>query len=101
MKRYYKFTLISTVLIILVFQSGCKKGWLDVNYNPNQLTDNNITPDILLPPLLTDAAVIGSDFEILNMWMGYWAAPSLPTNLNLTNYTDMPGSTSISRILLF
>jgi hypothetical protein len=95
MKRYYKFTLIATVLITLVLQSGCKK-WLDVNYNPAQLADNSVTPDLLLPPLLLDAAGTPPDFEVLSMWLGYWAAPTLATNLNLTNYTDVASGTSAS-----
>jgi hypothetical protein len=96
MKRYFKITFIFAVLITMVSQSGCKKGWLDVNYNPSQLADNSITSDLLLPPLLLESAGLPPDFEILNMWMGYWAAPSLATNLSITTYTNVATNTIAS-----
>ncbi|TCC99465.1 SusD/RagB family nutrient-binding outer membrane lipoprotein [Pedobacter hiemivivus] len=89
MKRYFNFTLIAAILLTFLSQSSCKKGWLDVNYNPQQLTDNVVTPDLLLPPLLLECAALPPDFEILSMWLGYWAAPTLGTNQSLTNYTDV------------
>ncbi len=101
MKRSYKFLLLSTLFAAFMLQSSCKKDWLDVNYNPRELTNTNATPDLLLAPLMEDAASIPSDFEYLSMWMGYWAAPSLPPALNFTNYTNVSSGTIPSQGIPF
>jgi hypothetical protein len=96
MKRSYKNIFLSAVASVFVLASGCKKDWLDVNYNPKELTNTNAHPYLILPPLLQQAAGLSTDFEVVSAWMGYWAAPSLPPALSLTNYTNvsyggMPG----------
>jgi len=92
MKRKCKNIALSAIFVCLVAQSGCKKDWLDVNYNPRELTNTNAKPYLLLAPVLDDAAFIAPDFEYLSMWMGYWAAPSIPPALNFTNYTNVASS---------
>lgn len=89
MKRQYKNIVLAALFVCFMLQSSCKKGWLDVNYNPRELTDTKATPDLLLAPVLEEAGYIPSDFEILSMWMGYWSAPALPPALNFTNYTNV------------
>ncbi|TCC97155.1 SusD/RagB family nutrient-binding outer membrane lipoprotein [Pedobacter hiemivivus] len=101
MKRTYKIIITSTILMSSLLHSGCKKGWLDVNYNPRELTNTNATPNLILPPLLEAAAAIPSDFEVLSMWLGYWAGPALPPALNLTNYTNIPSGSVPSQTLPF
>lgn len=57
--------------------SSCKKSWLDVNYNPSELTDSAATPDLILRPLLAglDWSLNYGDF--LYSWMGYWCKPQI------------------------
>lgn len=101
MKLKYKNTILSAIFACLIVQSGCKKGWLDVNYNPRELTNINATPDLLLAPVLEEAAFIAPDFEYLSMWMGYWAAPTLPPALNFTNYTNIASGSSPGQGVVF
>jgi Starch-binding associating with outer membrane len=55
---------------------GCKKGFLDVNKNPNQST--NASPELVFPAALANTAArldnaIGT-FSFISAWMGYVAA---------------------------
>lgn len=71
----YKAGLL-VVLAAVSFMSGCKKGWLDINDNPNNPTDNNITPELIF-----NAAAVGTaarqasgNWRFLNSWVGYFSA---------------------------
>ena len=101
MKKYFRLLSLAAIIMILLFQSSCKKGWLDVNYNPRELTNTNASPKLLLPAMLEDAAVLPQDFEICSMWMGYWTGPNIPTSLNLSNYTNVPSLSIPSKTLPF
>src|SRR6476659_497760 len=69
--------------IILIFIAaltlvgiGCKKGFLDVNKNPNQST--NASPELVFPAALANTVTrldnaIGT-FSFISAWMGYTAA---------------------------
>lgn len=90
MIRSYK--ALSTVLIFTItaiFLSGCKKGWLDVNNNPREITSPTAQPDMMIAPLLEQAGNKGVEFETLSMWLGYWCAPKLPPGLGFTNYSNV------------
>ncbi|NII23564.1 SusD/RagB family nutrient-binding outer membrane lipoprotein [Pseudoflavitalea sp. X16] len=73
--------ILFSLLLITITHTGCRKGWLDVNYNPGELTDSLATPDLVLPSLLDEwTAASGMDFKVnfnglLNQWMGYWCEP--------------------------
>lgn len=74
--------------VFLLFSTSCKKGWLDVNYNPLELTDSSATPDLVLPSIMMEwpgASITGLSWEsfmgALPYWMGYWCDPN-----------DVPGS---------
>lgn len=78
MRNQYKLLFITLCTAGVMFLAGCKKGWIDINYNPLQLTENNATPDIILPDLLLSSqSVVNDDF--LQAWMGYWASSDYPT----------------------
>lgn len=72
--------IIFSLLLITLIHTGCSK-WLDVNYNPGELTDSSATPDLVLPALLEEwTAANDIDFKVnfsglLNQWMGYWCEP--------------------------
>ncbi len=72
-----KTQIINIVCIGLMISlvAGCKKGYLDVNTNPNTAT--NTTPELVLPQALTTTAAqqsaVGSQNTVISCWMGYWA----------------------------
>ena len=61
--------------LVLSLVAGCKKGYLDVNSNPNSAI--NTTPELVLPQALTTTAAqqsaVGSVNTVVSCWMGYWA----------------------------
>lgn len=68
-KNILKLSLIATVFVT----SSCS-GYLDVNENPNAVTDKNVTPELIFPQTQTAMANrLASRFVFLNNWMGYWA----------------------------
>ncbi len=74
MKKYTIKSLILMVAANCLFLTSCKK-WLDVNYNPNEQTETNTTPDLILPPLLLECADINNNAMVaLPAWMGYWSS---------------------------
>lgn len=70
-KKIIQVLLCASMLLPL----SCKKGWLDVNYNPNQLGDMNVTPDLILPALLGGLGGENTECPTLQRWMGYWCVP--------------------------
>jgi hypothetical protein len=76
--KYVKKTGLWVVVAVLsasVF-SGCKKGFLDINDNPNTPTDNNITPELIFNRAAVASAQrqASGNFRFLNSWMGYFSA---------------------------
>ena len=69
MKKY----IIVFVTIVSIF--GCKKGYLDINENPNQPGDGLISsPDLILPRALhATAARHGAGYATLANWCGQWS----------------------------
>lgn len=61
------------VLVIAV--SSCKKGFLDVNDDPNRVTDKNITPELIFPQAAnaTGGRTASGNWVFLDNWLGYWA----------------------------
>jgi len=82
--HYYKkrFTLILFVLVGLIF-SSCTKEWLNVNYNPDDLTNSETEPYLMVAAILSSASgqPVKED-EYLQNWMGYWCRPG-PTALGV------------------
>lgn len=75
-----KKTLHITLLAIIC--NSCSKDWLNVNYNPLELTDSIATPDLILPELLVGGGpwegltgTMDIDLVLFNNWMGYWSSP--------------------------
>lgn len=67
--------LLVVVAAVSLFTS-CKKGWLDINDNPNSPTDSNITPELIF---VAAAEGVGDrqasgNFRFLNSWVGYLSA---------------------------
>ena len=62
------------ILVTITSLFGCKKGYLDINENPNQPGDGTITADLLLPRALhATAARQGAGYGTLANWSGQWS----------------------------
>ena len=60
------------ILSSLVVLFGCKKGFLDINQNPNNAT--SATPELILPNALNQAAArTVNSYAFISGWMGQWA----------------------------
>lgn len=70
---------LSILLLFIIFTASCKKGWIDINYDPAQASDQTTTPDLILAPLLLAQGDLVDHELTFEEWMGYWCYP---------NYTD-------------
>lgn len=71
---------------------GCKKGYLDINTNPNSATESVITPDLHITAQMTStAARNASSWDFMARWLGYWSASgsysrsTVEMSYNITN----------------
>jgi hypothetical protein len=83
--------LFSTVAGLTM--TGCKKGFLDINQNPNQAVESNITANLVLPNALNvTAGRITTGFGFAHHWIGYWApSGSFSSNTTETTYNITTG----------
>ncbi len=64
---------VTFILIVLGF-SSCKKTYLDVNTDPNRVTDANITAELIFPQAANAVGgIVPNNFSFLDQWVGYWA----------------------------
>ncbi|MDX1903475.1 MAG: SusD/RagB family nutrient-binding outer membrane lipoprotein [Thermonemataceae bacterium] len=66
-----KKVIYSILALSLFFTWGCKKGYLDINQNPNQPT--SAQPEQILPTALNNTAGRWTHREMGAFWMGQWA----------------------------
>jgi hypothetical protein len=67
-----KYILIVSLLAVLTTFSSCS-DFLDVNTDPNRVTDSNITPLLIFTQAEQAIGVRqATRFVFLNNWMGYW-----------------------------
>jgi len=86
--KYLKIVMLAWSVSILILADCTDKGYLDVNNDPNRVTDNNITPDLIFPQAAhaTGAMLTGSisnEVSYLYDWVGYYAGTgdfALPGN---------------------
>lgn len=73
--KYSNKKILLIVLVAVVAMSGCKKGYLDVNKDPNRVTEDNITPELIFTQAQNAVGVRqgSTNFQFANDWMGYWA----------------------------
>ncbi|MGZ8561111.1 MAG: SusD/RagB family nutrient-binding outer membrane lipoprotein, partial [Flavisolibacter sp.] len=74
----YKIKTLFIAAFMATLLPGCKKDFFDINQNPNDLTANSITSDLIVPAALhnvgaLDAAGNSVGYDWLNKWMGYWS----------------------------
>jgi hypothetical protein len=55
---------------------SCSKSYLDINSNPNQPTDQNITPELIFPQAAEAVGAIQGvgPWGVLDSWLGYFAS---------------------------
>lgn len=84
MKKIQNKLLIVTLALAVVF-TGCSKDYLDVNSDPNRVTDENITPELIFTQAATSVGIrsVGgqagsegakTDLQYVENWMGYMAS---------------------------
>ena len=80
-------------LLLTVFATGCKKAWYDINKDPNNAVESNITPDLVAPQaLLNTANRVGTSFGYLGNWLGYWCpAANYAPNVEEQSYNITTG----------
>lgn len=66
-----KYLLLLSLLCVTFF--SCKKDYLDINQNPNNVTENSVTSDLVLPFALHNAGDQITGYGWLNHWVGYWS----------------------------
>ena len=68
-----KYIIYFSLLLFTFFQS-CKKGFLDINQNPNTVTESKITADLILPNAINGTGTLAyKDLSWLANWIGYWS----------------------------
>jgi Starch-binding associating with outer membrane len=80
-------------LLLTVFATSCKKAWYDINKDPNNAVESNITPDLVAPQaLLNTANRVGVSFGYLGNWLGYWCpAANYAPNVEEQSYNISTG----------
>ena len=76
---------ICCFILLTALLAGCKKDWLEVNYNPLDLTDQSATPDVVLPGLL-ERSISSTNTFPLQEWMGYWSHWRINQSSSMVNY---------------
>src|SRR5688572_4873220 len=76
-----KFRLLIMGGMLAVATTSCKKSFYDINDNPNTITEQSVTSDLIIPAALHaagagDASGNSAGYDWLNKWMGYWSSPS-------------------------
>ena len=61
------------ILLLAVSVTGCKKEFLDVNKDPNRVTDDNITAELIFPQAAHSVGTRSFGSRFMDNWMGYWA----------------------------
>ena len=73
--KYIKYSFFVVVLAAVAGTTGCKKSFLEVNANPNQVTESNVTPELIFPSAANrvGARSASTAFNFIQNWMGYYA----------------------------
>jgi hypothetical protein len=97
MKYVNKSILFFLTLAALISFSCNKNKYLNVNDNPNSVTESNITPELIFPQAAHTAGLqlASANFTFLNQWVGYYsvtgdfALPQDQSTYNIDNtFTD-------------
>lgn len=77
MKRINKLFIAGALLVAVLGSSSCKKSFFDINKDPNNAVESNMSPELIAPQaLLNSANRTATGYAFLNFWLGYWAPSS-------------------------
>jgi hypothetical protein len=66
--------ITSIILLSILILAGCSDDFFDINESPNNATEVNMTPSLILPRALHRmAAESATLYDTYNRWLGYWA----------------------------
>lgn len=68
----YKLKISCIATLIVLCTASCKKTF-DINQNPNEVTEDKITSELILPSALHLSGNTIRQYAFLNRWMGYWS----------------------------
>jgi len=73
--KYLSKIFVTGLSVAAIAITGCQKHFLDVNDDPNRVTESNITPELIFPQAAhaTGVRQASLNFRFANNWMGYWA----------------------------
>lgn len=83
--KYSNKKILFAILSAAILLGGCKKGFLDINQDPNRVTDDNVTPELIFAAAAegTGATNIGlrangagarGPMQFAQNWIGYMAS---------------------------
>lgn len=85
-----RFSLLAVCAMLLL--GSCKKSFWDINNDPNQPTENSVSPELATAAQLNaSAARNATAYDFLQRYMGYWSASgsysraSVEMSYNITN----------------
>lgn len=87
----YTYKLFGQIVFIMLLLPACKK-WVDVNYDPSQLTETSVTPDLVLAGALKEQAGTALKRGFLYRWMGYLCVPMASSGTDEQTYNITPAS---------
>jgi len=94
MYKYFSLLILGGVMTM----ASCKKGFFDINQNPNSVTETSVTPDLALAAQLNNSAARNAGtYAWLNRWLGYWSASGsysrgtveMSYNITTSSYTGI------------
>ena len=96
--KYINKTILFFLTLGIATSISCNKNkFLDVNNDPNSVTESNITPELIFPQAAHTVGLqlASANFTIINQWVGYYsvtgdfALPQDQSTYNLNNtFTD-------------
>ncbi len=74
MKQLINKNIIAGISLSAMLFAGCSKSYLDVNSDPNRVTDENVTPELIFTQAeQAVGALPANNYGFLDNWMGYFA----------------------------
>jgi hypothetical protein len=72
-----KALVIGVAAVGLLSTTGCKKSYLDINSNPNAVTESNVTAELIFPSaaVRVGGRTATGNLTFLQSWMGYYSQP--------------------------
>lgn len=74
MKQLINKKFITGISLAALIFTGCSKDYLDINNDPNRVTDENVTPELIFTQAeQAVGALPANNYGFLDNWMGYFA----------------------------